>query len=164
MIISPTLTSDEFKKIHNALCEIGYILPKLEDVLKPDLYEKLVKAKNDIDSALSRAYDEEDCEFETREDHYSEISQENNFDSIWSIHEVKNLHEAHPYLVAKTLVYKNHWGTQTIEVPIEGSTWLDMYRAADNAIRKSSDRHHVFIEDFLVSSNDHSVVFLSTGS
>ena len=36
MIANPTLTVDEFKDIHNALCDLDSLTRSLEDVIHPD--------------------------------------------------------------------------------------------------------------------------------
>jgi hypothetical protein len=49
-----------------------------------------------------------------------------------------------------------------VVVEIAGNTWLDLWQAADTAIRKSGDSHHTFIEGFHM--NKQGQLELSTGS
>ena len=164
MNCNPTLTADEFKTIHNALWELDNIKAQLEDVLNKDLFVKLAKASNDIRKGLEGAYEQDEKAFETKSDHYSQVKKELGLNTIWSIYEVDNLSERHPYEGATTVVYKD-WNTdKDVVVQVNGLTWAALYVAANAAINKSTDNHHVFIEGFKQSSIDSTILFLSTGS
>lgn len=65
-----------------------------------------------------------------------------------------DLSKPHPYC-AKTLIYDTwRWSADNqqvdvhIEAPISGSSWLDLWRVADQAMRDSGDIGHRFIENF----------------
>jgi hypothetical protein len=47
---------------------------------------------------------------------------------------------------------------------IEGKTWLDLWRAAEECIVASEDSHHIFIEAFYPERNDPTTLSLGTGS
>lgn len=53
-------------------------------------------------------------------------------------------------LESDTLVYKDHWGEHPvyIDLPLGNLTWGQLYKAADEAIKRSKDTHHLFIESF----------------
>lgn len=159
-----TLTADEFKTIHNALCELDNVKAQLENVLNKDLFVKLVKASNGIRKGLEGAYEQESKAFDTKHEHYSQVKQELGLDSIWSIYEVDNLSDRHPFEGATQVVYKDHWGKGDIVVPVNGSTWAALYVAGNAAIRDSGDSHHVFIEQFKQSSINPQILFMTTGS
>lgn len=165
MNCAPTLTTDEFKTIHNAVCELDSLVYRLEEVLKPELYIKLVKARNDIRKGLEGAYRQDHEAFDRKGQHYTDVKAELGLrNSDWSIYEVDNLSERHPYEGARKVVYKDHWGDHPVECRINGLTWAALWTAADACIRDSRDDHHSFIEQFRPSKDDPSVLILSTGS
>jgi hypothetical protein len=90
--------------------------------------------------------------FDTLFDRYSDIAQANDFITTWSIYEVEDVNEKIPFrdMVGKRLVYK-YWDEnfvdQVVETVIQGDTWLDAWRAADQLLKDSKD-FHIFVEDF----------------
>ena len=79
---------------------------------------------------------------------YNEYAERCGHHAIWSIYEVTDF-DAPSSITATTLVYADHWGERPVELklPCGNKTWGDLYTAADWAIMKSGDTHHVFIED-----------------
>lgn len=162
MLANPILTTEEFKRIHNALCNLDMITENLGGVIHESLHEKLLKAKETIRECFKRAYDEDDRLFKDRSSHYSEICSKIGASTVWSKYEVEDLTKKHNLGEVRYLVYKDHWGDSPVSVPVKGNTWEALYRAADSAIRKSGDSHHIFIEQFYVQPDG--TVLLSTGS
>jgi len=163
MNCNPTLTADEFKTIHNALCELDHVKQTLEDILSKDLYIKLAKATSQIREGLANAYEQDNKSFENKSDHYDQVRKELGLTAVWSIYEVDNLSERHPFKGVTKVVYQAY-GSGDHEVAINGSTWAALYVAANALIRDSGDEHHSFIEGFTQSSIDPTILFLSTGS
>jgi hypothetical protein len=164
MNCSPTLTAEEFKTIHNALWELDSVTNTLEDILKPELYVKLARAARTIREGLAGAYEQDDKAFSLKSRHFETVQEAQALKSIWSIYNVDNLNDQHPFTGACKVVYKDHWGGEPVEFEVVGSTWSALYVAADACIRNSGDDHHVFIENFTKSESDPTVLFLSTGS
>lgn len=165
MNCNPTLTAEEFKTIHNAVCDLDGLVSRLEDVLKPELYERLVQARNNIRSGLVGAYDQDDQAFSRKSRHFDSVKKELGVvHSEWSIYEVDNLSDRHPYEGADRVVYRNHWGKEAGSVSINGLTWAALWVAANAAIRDSGDAHHVYIESFEPDVEDPRTLVLSTGS
>ena len=153
MNCNPTITAQDFKTIHNALCSL--------DGIESDKVAKLVE---EIRGALAGAYEQDNMAFETKMDYFDRVRDELGLFATWSIYEVDNLSERHPYQGATTVVYKD-WNTnKDVVVQINGLTWAALYVAANAAINNSTDEHHTFIEGFTQSSIDSTVLFLSTGS
>jgi hypothetical protein len=163
MNCNPTLTAEEFKTIHNALCELDSVKQTLEDILSKELYIKLAKAANDIRGGLEGAYEQNNAMFENKMDYYDRVREELGLFATWSIYEVDNLSERHPFEGVTKVVYRAY-GSGDHEVAINGSTWAALYVAANALIRDSGDEHHSFIEGFTQSSIDPTILFLSTGS
>lgn len=166
MYCSVKLSSNDFKQIHNGLYSLDDAIQNLEDVLKPELYLKLVKASNLIRDGLKDAYDQESKDFDRKNQHFSNVAKELGLkNSTWSMYEVDNLSERHPYDV-DTMVYRDHWGDKPVVKEINGSTWAALFVAADACIRDSGDGHHVYIEKFTAERNSEgrNVLILSTGS
>lgn len=163
MYCNPTLTSQEFSKIHSAMIDISSITSKLEGVVDSKLLLKLVNAQLEMQEALKGAYEQDDKVFETKMDHFSSVQQDLGLDTTWSIYEIDNLNDRHPYEGAKQVVYKDYNSNKDIVVEINGSTYAALYVAANAAIIQA-DTHHNFIEHFQQSTISPEILFLSTGS
>ena len=105
-----------------------------------------------------------DADFDRKYDHYDSVRKDLGLRSVWSIYEVENLNDRHPFEGADTVAYSDHWGEKTVAVPITGSTWAALFVAADACIRDSGDEHHVYIEQFKPNVINSKVLFLTTGS
>ena len=92
--------------------------------------------------------------------YYNDIANKWGFLTVWSIYEVKDMNDKHPYSRAKVLKYDENFGKPSL-TPIEGDTWLDLWFAADAVVKESGDEHHIFIEDF---EDNGSYLELITGS
>ena len=144
-----TLKAEEFKTIHNTLWAMEY----------QGMDSKTAAEK--IREALSGAYAQESKAFSRKSDHYSSIKEDLGLRTIWSIYEVDNLSERHPFEGIATVTYKDHWGKKPVVKPVNGFTYAALYVAADAAIRDSGDEHHVFIEQFKQVGD---TLLLTTGS
>jgi hypothetical protein len=149
-MVPVTLTAKEFETIHNALWY-------LSQVDKPEVQVQ-VEA---IRGALKGAYEQERQISDRKYDHYSQVKKDLGLDAIWSVTEVDNLSEPHPYEGVKYVTYKQFWGEGIVTKAINGNTWAALYVAANACIRDSGDDHHVFIEDFRKSGES---LLLTTGS
>jgi len=164
MNCSPTLTAEEFKTVHNALCDLDSVVHRLEDVLNPELYKLLARSASQIRKGLAGAYEQDNKSFSAKSSHFEEVQKELGLRSIWSVYEVDNMSDRHPFEGADRVVYKDHWGGKPVSCSINGSTWAALYVAADACIRDSGDDHHVFIERFTPAKDDARTLILSTGS
>lgn len=165
MNVSPTLTVQEFKTIHNAVCELDSLVFQLEQVLKPELYAKLLRARDSIRQGLQGAYQQDHDAFDRKGQHYTNVKAELGIrGSDWSIYEVDNLSDRHPFEGADRVVYRDHWGEQPVQCSINGLTWAALWVAANACIRDSGDDHHTFIEAFRPSKDDPRTLVLVTGS
>jgi hypothetical protein len=83
---------------------------------------------------------------------FDDIALKNMFVTTWSIYEVEDLSVKMPFknMIGKRLVYE-YWDEnfvdQVVETVIQGDTWLDAWRAADQLLQASKD-FHIFVEDF----------------
>lgn len=145
-----TIKAEDFKTIHNVLWELQY-----RDGVDVDA------AVEKIRGALEDAYAQESNVFERKNNHYSQVKEELGAQSIWSIYEIADLDQPHPYQSGLFVSYKDHWGAEAQHCAVYGNTWRDLYRAADNCIRNSGDEHHIFIENFRLVGNN---LVLTTGS
>jgi hypothetical protein len=145
-----TIGSTEFNNIHNALYELQWH----DDAAVKNAVEV-------IRENLEAAYTADAAAFKAKSDHYQAVGDRLALSTFWSVYEVDDLSSPHPYRGAQTLVYKNHWGENPVYVPIGGTTWADLWVAANAAIKQSGDNHHWFIEGFRQASED---LYLHTGS
>lgn len=160
-----TVTADEFKTVHNGLCDLRTVCDRLEGVLAPDLYKLLARARDEIRKGLDGAYEQEERSFSTKSRHYDSVKKEIGIrNSEWSIYSVKDLHDRHPFEGVDRVVYRSHWGEGPVSASVQGLTWLALWVAADACIRDSGDAHHVYIESLKVDRTDPRTLVLSTGS
>ncbi len=139
-----TLTAEEFSRIHNALC------------FAPN--KGLEATVDAIREALAGAYRQEEQDFDRKMAYYNRFKDENRLETIWSMYELEEhgFLKSHPYTSDAFVCYQGQ------HVPVFGSTWGDIYRAADWAIRNSGDQHHIFIEAFELKNGNE--LHLVTGS
>jgi hypothetical protein len=108
-----------------------------------------------------------DVDFDVKYNHYDTKAKQLGLRSVWSIYEIEDLDSLHPFGTDIQIAYvkdHDHWGDKTVHAVVKGNTWADLFVAADNCIRNSGDNHHIYIENFTVSSIDNKVLFLHTGS
>ena len=103
-----------------------------------------------------------DTEFNTKFDYYDTVRDELGLRAIWSIYEVDNLSEPHPYKGVTHLVYED-WFGKSIVVAINGLTYAALFVAANAAITRANT-HHNFIEAFEQNPKNPEILVLHTGS
>lgn len=163
MNCNPTLTADEFKTVHNTLCELRSLASRMmHSMIKVDEVERII---GQFEQGLKGAYEQDNRAFEQKHDQYRHWQKHYGLKSIWSLYEVDNMTLCHPYKDAEYVVYGDHWGDSgEIVRKIEGKDWNALYRAADSAIQASGDEHHIFIEQFRPIKDKPGHLRLSTGS
>jgi hypothetical protein len=141
-----TLTAEEFTRIHNALC------------FAPN--QGLEATVDAIREALAGAYRQEEQDFDRKMAYYTRFKAENKLKAVWSMYEIEEhgFLKDHPYTSDAFVCYQGQ------RVPVSGSTWGDIYRAADAAIQASGDTHHCFIESFTAVGDRPGHLRLGTGS
>jgi hypothetical protein len=155
-----TLSGEDFKTIHNTLCDLRNLVGRMEQsMIKTSEFDRIIEG---FQMGLKDAYAQDNTAFDSKMDYYREFQCENGLRSIWSIYELP-LHgflQDHPWRGARSLCYHDQH-----TAPILGATWGDLYRAADEVIRRSGDSHHIFIEGFYRwAKSDDSILGLTTGS
>jgi len=164
MLCDAKLTAKEFSNVHNALCDLTRLAQSMESFVHPNFYLTLTKSIAEIRQALAPSYKREDDIATARSNHYTDLQNQHGLSTIWAINSVDNLYDKHPYVGATKVCYNDYWGSSNpVEIvePILGDKWIDLYVAADKAIEKSGDDHHVFIEAFMHVGDE---LVLSTGS
>ncbi len=152
-----TLKGEDFKTVHNTLCQLRTVQERLTGVISDSLADQLHSVIRGFEQGLADAYTQDNAAFDDKMDYYRAYQDENDFAAIWSMYQlpVHGFLQNHPYPSDVFVVYgRGH-------VPVFGSTWGDVYRAADCAIRMSGDLHHCFIEGFELQGNQ---LLMSTGS
>jgi len=122
----------------------------------------LAKLLKTIRKGLKDAYRQDEDHMTNSSDQFDAIKKQFNYKSIWSIYEV-DLLDRHTFKQDNLTKLKY----QDITVDIDSNvhrTWCDLYTAAERAIIKSGDEHHIYIEGFAVNPDDSSELILSTGS
>lgn len=158
MMESVTISDNDFKTIHNALCDLRWAVDAMDrNIFKTERFENIVAQ---FEKGLMAAYAQDNDAFDRKHDYYGRFRETNGLKTIWSVY---SLHEHgfldnHPWKGARVLVYKG------ATAQILGQTWGDLYRAADEVIERSGDTHHIFIEGFGKYATDNSMLTLTTGS
>ena len=158
MNCNPTLTAEEFKTIHNALCEIRSVQGLIGYMVREEITTRLEKAIGEMEKGLTNAYRQDDAVFENRHEYYTNVQTECKLKSVWSIFEVADLYTTHPYTGATKIKCGDQY------THIAGEQWINLYIAADAAIKASGDQHHIFIEAFTPIAEEPGVLRLSCGS
>jgi hypothetical protein len=165
MNCSPTINAEDFRTIHNALCEMRSVYETIQGVVREPITDKMAHAIREMEAGLAGAYEQDNKSFDAKHDHYSDVRGQLGLDqSVWSIFEVENLSDRHPFEGADRVVYTDHWGGKPVQCSINGLTWAALYIAANACIRDSGDKHHIYIEQFRPSKDDPRTLILSTGS
>ncbi len=158
------LRAEDFKTVHNTLCELRGVEQMLNEVISDSLAAKLHSVIKGFEQGLANAYEQERALFNTKNDHYEAIKSQLDLRSIWSIYEVEDLNQPHPFGDALQIIYEDHWGDGPVVADITGPRWVDLYAAADAAIQCSGDRHHIFIEALNPVAGQPHQLKLTTGS
>ncbi len=158
------LKGQDFKTVHNTLCELRNIQQRLTGVISDDLAGQLHTVIQGFEQGLADAYAQDDAGMDAKMDHYHAVQQEMELCSIWSMFEVEDLNQPHPYSLAREICYRDHWGDAAVYETIPGPTWRDLYAAADRCIRRSGDDHHIFIEALHPVADQPHQLRLTTGS
>ncbi len=151
-----TLRGEDFKTIHNTLCELRSLVGRMNhSMIKVDDVEKIVAQ---FEMGLQDAYAQDNATFDEKMDYYRQFRGQNDLSAIWSMYElpVHGFLQSHPYSSDVFVVYQGG------HVSVMGSTWGDIYRAADCAMRNSGDDHHIFIEGFELKNGNE--LHMYTGS
>lgn len=157
-----TLHAEDFKKVHNTLCDLRSLVERMtHTMIKIDDVQRIVEG---FEQGLADAYAQDNDAFSRKMDYYDTVRQTQGYRAIWSIYEVADLGEQHPFKGALQVAYKDHWGDEPVFEEITGDRWVDLYAAADAAIRRSGDGHHIFIEQFQPNKECPQQLFLQTGS
>lgn len=159
-----TLRAEDFRTVHNTLCELRSIVGDMErSMIKIERLESVIAR---FEQGLADAYAQDNEIFESKMDYYHQFQKDNQLRTVWSIYELP-MHgflEQHPFQGALQVAYVDHWGDEPVFEEIQGTTWGDLYRAADRAIRRSGDDHHCFIEAFRPNPAEPAQLRLTTGS
>ncbi len=157
-----TLKGEDFRTVHNTLCELRSVVEDMsQSMIKIERLEAII---SQFELGLADAYAQDHAGFDRKMDHFYEVQRAQGFRTVWSIFEVEDLNQPHPFKGALQVAYKDHWGDGPVFEEITGDRWVDLYAAADAAIRRSGDDHHCFIEAFTPVEDQPHQLRLTTGS
>jgi hypothetical protein len=158
-----TLQAKDFTTVHNAVCELRSVQERLTGVIHNDLADRLQSILKSLEAGLADAYRQDDEKFETKMARFSAVQEELGLTAVWSIYDIENMSDRHPFEGADRVVYKDHWG-KPVSCSINGLTWAALYVAGNACIRDSGDNHHIFIEQFVPAKDDPRTLIMRTGS
>jgi hypothetical protein len=156
------ITSDEVRDIHNGLCYLRNAIDRLEDTLSPHVIKELRNAKSEIEKGFKSVKKQREDVWDSKNDLFNELRDNNKFTSIWSIYEVDNIHGYCDITVEEdsVLLHQN----VSVQLPAGKLTWFELWKFAEEVIVMSRDQHHVYIESFTQSSINPKIILLGTGS
>lgn len=159
---SITIDRQQQRDLHNARCYFESAIERCND---ERLIGTLQKALDVFKSAHDPIRTEENARFDARFEHYETKRKQYKFKSVWSIFEVPDVeYEVTPDLVDITHV-KYYNQLVAVEKGNGQLTWVDLWRAANEAIIASGDLNHVYVEAFYQRAEDPKGVYqLVTGS
>ena len=159
-----TLYAEDFRTVHNTLCELRSLQERATGVISDQLADQLHRVVKGFEQGLANAYAQDSAAFDRKHDHYSEVREKLGLRTNWSIYGVDDLSQPHPYTEAREVCYRDHWGDEAVYETIQGPTWAALYAAADRCIRRSGDDYHIFIESFEPVADQPHQLRLTTGS
>lgn len=137
------IAAEELNKI--IICANKEIYDKWETVykfLKDDIAKDVITKKKAKEAEVADAYET-----------LNKVRETNNLETIWSMAFPRNaegkvdFNIPYPFDVEKVIYNEvSGWGTSNTVNLNEKPTYLDVYKAVNEAIVKSGDLHHIFIE------------------
>lgn len=148
----PSLTEDQIEKLESIYPKLCGLFSTLEPLVSARILNELGDIKNIVNEVFNERWSHEDDDFNQNYNKLSEIADENNFISIWSVDKVRPEDMDTPFSkdFVLSITYESWGETQVINFDGEGKqfTWLEAWKYADQLIRQSQDTHHLFIENF----------------
>lgn len=118
---------------------------------------------NDLKFTTAGDYMENRDTFTEQMDYHTEYGKTFGADTVWSIYDEGIMFDDdHPFGKGVVIRHKSDFIPYDVKVPVRGKTWGDIWKAADEAIVESGDKHHIFIEGFENNGMGELTVF--TGS
>lgn len=145
------LTSKQVTDLHNAMCSLRSMRDDIVTNYRDE--SPMVKGINYafklLEPIRKQLMDIKDAEQNRKYNMYKQVGENNGIKhSIWSMYEVEDLADQSP-IPPGTLLESYHTDKR---VRVAGSTWLDLWRAADELVCDANDTH-VFIEGFKLRGN-----------
>ncbi len=146
-----TITSKQASQIHNAWCYLNNALQQCDELFKEDSYfiKSLRKSLNELAPVRKDIMDRMDADYDNVSKTSQRIAELNGFkNSIWSIYEMDSFDSKSP--VPSGAKLQSYYLDKNRHIVVEGSTWLDLWKATDLLIKETADEHgdHVFIEAY----------------
>lgn len=155
----PALTEKQTKQLEAIYPELSSIINALDPVVAEPLMKRLKAIQKTFSKAFDDRWQAEEDEDERAYEELTNIADENDFVTTWSITEVppEDMDKPFSKKAVKSITYESWNNTQTINFEGKGKkiTWLEAWKYADQIIRQSGDDHHNFIEDFTQVSPGH---------
>lgn len=162
-MIDVKITGKDFSTIHNALCELKSITKKLDGVVSDRISTRLNWTVDQFTKGLEDAQSQDLNSLHNKMEYWAKVGNREGFFTLWSIFDIDaDCDKVHPYDDVKYLKYTT--GNTQVVASVKGNTWLDLYRAANEAILLSKDSHHSFIEGFEPRGREPDCLTLITGS
>ena len=165
---------EEIRRINSARNHIFDLVEDLSDVVADKYVDELCSISSDLENAMLRFFDADREAFKERMDYWDSVRADHNFKAVWSMYRIgndcmapvtKELQEA--YNNGASLHYQDitvSFGELRKSLCVDNvPTWLDFYAAADRAIFRSGDEHHLYIEDFVYEA-EKNIIRIYAGS
>jgi hypothetical protein len=161
------LTDREVSDLHNARVYLLYAIEQGEEMFREDssFMQNMKRSMKYLEPIATRVTKIQDDIREDKWEHSQRIAKLNDFKySIWSIYEIESYDDTSSVPPGSKLI--SYYSGRDISVTVEGSTWLDLWKATERLIGMTESIHggHIFIESFNKVKDSEDVYEVSLGS
>lgn len=162
--LNTPLVLEDMEKIENLSPDLSFLSQRL-DSLSPKFSSQVNNISNLLNETFKKYRENKEKSFDKKMSGFEKIQEKNNFWSIWSEYKISpsDMKKTFSDKAIESLSYESWGPKQTIKIG-KITTWLEMWKIADNVMKLSGDKHHQFIEDFIEDKSKPGHFKLSTGS
>lgn len=158
------LVLEDMEKIESLSPDLHSLSQRL-DGLNIKFSQQIENANSLINKTFEKYREKEDNDFDKKMDGFSKIQDKHKLWSIWSEYAISpsDMKKKFNDKPVESLSYESWGKPQTLKVG-KITTWLEMWKIADQIMKLSGDKHHQFIEDFVEDKKKPGHFSLVTGS
>lgn len=161
------ITSRQVSRIHNAWVYLNQALTVAKEQFKDDssLVRSITTALAELTPVRSDVVSRKDADMDKLMEMARRIAELNDLHhTVWSIYDMESFSDLSPVYPGCTLI--SEYNGDDTSVIVKGSTWLDLWIATNELVKKNPDAHgnHIFIEGYKQSPSDPNLFYVYFGS
>lgn len=158
------LVLEDMEKIENLSPDLHSLSQRLEG-LSPKFSEQIQGVQNLLSVVFEKYRSQEENDFDRKMNGFGKLQDKHKLWSIWSEYKISpsDMKKDFSDKPVESLSYESWGPTQSVKVG-KISTWLDMWKVADQIMKLSGDTHHQFVEAFVEDKKKPGHFKLVTGS